>query len=125
MTGADYSSLLYLSNVPDTNLTGHITGRSLDHSGGLSDELGTIFDSGNGCDFLILVQSETGNTKEDGTPEMSETTICAHKLMISQFPLFTASDDTSSITVSVSQSCRQLFSSFIRYAETTMICDII
>lgn len=93
---------------------------SLDHSIGLSDKLGQIFDSGNGCDFLILVQSETGNQQEDGTPEMTETTICAHKMILSQFPLFNASEETTSIAVSVSKSCQRHFTSFIRYTETTM-----
>lgn len=92
---------------------------SLDHSIGLSDKLGQIFDSGNGCDFLILVQSETENQHEDGTPKMTET-ICTHKMILSQFPLFNASEETTSIAVSVSKPCQQHFTSFIRYTETTM-----
>lgn len=90
---------------------------SVDHSLSLSDALGQIFDSGNGCDFFILVQSETENVSEDGTPEMAVKTFCAHKIILSQFPLFNASEGTTSITVSISQPCQQHFKAFIRYTE--------
>ncbi|TMS15210.1 Galectin-3-binding protein A [Larimichthys crocea] len=40
----------------------------LDQSISLSDDLGKIFDSGIGCDFPILVQSETGNRQEEWDP---------------------------------------------------------
>lgn len=98
---------------------------SLDHSMSLSDELGRMFDSGNSCDFLILVQSATGNRQEDGTLEVVGTTICTHKIMLSQFPLFNASEGTTNITVSVSQACQPHFTSFIRYrpTEATMTCN--
>lgn len=88
---------------------------SVDHRLSLSDALGQIFDSENGCDFFILVQSGTEN--EDGTPEMAVKTFCAHKIILSQFPLFNASEGTTSITVSISQPCQQHFKAFIRYAE--------
>lgn len=83
---------------------------SLDHTFSLSDELGQIFDRGNGCDFLILLRIETG-LQEEGSPE---TTICTHKLILSKFPLFNASEETTSITVSISQACQPHFTSFIR-----------
>ncbi|XP_078125364.1 galectin-3-binding protein A-like [Sander vitreus] len=104
-----------------TNLTISDSTHSLDHSITLSDELGQIFDSGNGCDFLILVQSATGNREEDGTPEMVGTTICTHKIILSQFPLFNASEGMTSITVPISQSCQPHFTSFIRYIYTRKV----
>ncbi|KAG7242850.1 hypothetical protein INR49_018105 [Caranx melampygus] len=92
----------------------------LDHSFTLSDDLGKIFDSGNGCDFTISVNSATGNKQEDGTMEMMETTICAHKMILSQFPLFDASENTN-ISVDVSEACQPYFTPFIRYLYTRKI----
>lgn len=91
---------------------------SLDHSIGLSDFLGQIFDDGNDCDFLIIVQSPTGNKQEDGTPEIRQKTICAHKMILSQIPLFNASVGISTITVNLSLTCQPHFTSFIRYIYT-------
>ncbi|GAA6231894.1 galectin-3-binding protein A-like [Lates japonicus] len=93
----------------------------LDHTFSLSDDLGQMFDSGNGCDLQILVRSATGNRQEDGTLEVVETMICAHKVILSQFPLFNASEENTSITVNISQSCHPYFSSFIRYIYTRKI----
>ncbi|XP_068434777.1 galectin-3-binding protein A-like [Clinocottus analis] len=94
---------------------------SLDHSISLSDERGQMFDSGNSCDFFISVQSLTGNTQEDGTPEVVNVTICAHKSILLQFPLFNASKGISGITVDIAQSCQPHFSSFIRYIYTRKV----
>ncbi|XP_068575120.1 galectin-3-binding protein A-like [Cebidichthys violaceus] len=91
---------------------------SLDHSISLSDERAQLFDSANSCDFSISVRSVTGNTQEDGTPEVFGLTICTHKLILSQFPLFNASEGITGITVDVSQTCQPHFSSFIRYIYT-------
>ncbi|KAM7386941.1 hypothetical protein PAMA_009527 [Pampus argenteus] len=91
---------------------------SLDHSVSLSDELGKIFDSRDGCDFLIIVQSTTGNRHGDGTLEMLETTICAHKTILSLFPLFNASEEMTNITVNIDQSCQPHFTTFIGYLYT-------
>uniref|UniRef100_A0A669D465 SRCR domain-containing protein n=1 Tax=Oreochromis niloticus TaxID=8128 RepID=A0A669D465_ORENI len=91
---------------------------SLDHSIGLSDFLGQIFDDGNDCDFLIIVQSPTGNKQEDGTPEIRQKTICAHKMILSQIPFFNASVGISTITVNLSLTCQPHFTSFIRYIYT-------
>ncbi|XP_073350357.1 galectin-3-binding protein B [Pagrus major] len=102
----------------DTNLTPIDSTYSLDHTFSLSDELGQIFDSGDGCDFLILVQRETGNRQENGS---TETTICTHKLILSKFPLFNASEEITSITVSISQACQPHFNSFLRYIYTRKI----
>ncbi|XP_044037250.1 galectin-3-binding protein A-like [Siniperca chuatsi] len=107
-----------ICETADANVTSGNSTHSLDHSIGLSDDLGQIFDSGNGCDFLISAQSATGNRREDGTLEMVETTICTHKMILSQFPLFNASEGITSITVNVSQSCQPHFTSFIRYIYT-------
>ncbi|XP_026181107.1 galectin-3-binding protein A [Mastacembelus armatus] len=103
------------------NMTNSDATRSLDHSFSLSDDLKNIFESGHGCDFLILVKSATGNRQEDGTMEMTETTVCAHKIILSQFPLFNASEGISNITIHVSQSCLPYFTSFIRYIYTRKI----
>lgn len=67
---------------------------------------------------MILVQSETGSDDEGGTHKVADT-ICAHKMILSQFPLFNASAETTALTVSLSKSCQQHFTSFIRYTETT------
>ncbi|XP_020503153.2 galectin-3-binding protein A [Labrus bergylta] len=107
--------------IPGTNTTIDDSAHQLDHSISLSDELGQIFDSGSGCDFLISVQSATGNRKEDGTLEMAETEMCAHKIILLQFPFFNASVESTSITVSISQSCKPYFSSLIRYIYTRKI----
>lgn len=90
---------------------------SLDHSISLSDDLGKMFDSGEGCDFLILVQRAT--REEDDTAEGVDVTVCAHHTILSQFPLFNASQETTSITVVVSKACQQHFIPFIRYIEST------
>ncbi|CAK6963040.1 galectin-3-binding protein A-like isoform X2 [Scomber scombrus] len=105
----------------DTNVTMSNSTHSLDHSASLSDDLGQIFHSGDGCDFQITVQSATGNKWEDGTPEMLETKICAHRMIVSQFPFFSTLMGMTSITVNVSQSCQPHFTSFIRYLYTRKI----
>ncbi|XP_044188116.1 galectin-3-binding protein A-like [Thunnus albacares] len=104
-----------------TNVTINNSTHSLDHSISLSGDLGQIFDSGDGCDFQITVQSTTGNKQEDGTSEMLGTTICAHKMILSQFPLFNTSKGMTSVTVNVDQSCQPHFTSFIRYLYTHKI----
>lgn len=109
------------TKVQDPNTTADNTIHVLDHSITLSDELGLIFESGTGCDFLIKAQSSTGNRNDNGTLEMVETEICAHKLIVSQLPIFKASEESASITVSISQSCQPYFTSFIRYIYTRKI----
>ncbi|KAM7371942.1 hypothetical protein PAMP_009142 [Pampus punctatissimus] len=101
-----------------TNVTISDSSYSLDHSISLSDELGQIFDSGDGCDFLIIVQTTTGNRQGDGTLKMLGTTICAHKIILSLFPLFNASEEMTNITVNIDQSCQPHFTTFIRYLYT-------
>ncbi|KAL7377655.1 hypothetical protein ABVT39_002751 [Epinephelus coioides] len=104
-----------------TNMTISDSIHSVDHSISLSDDLGQIFDSGSGCDFLILVQSPTGNRQEDKTLEMHETTICVHKMILSQYPLFNASEGITNITVNIRRSCQPHFTSFIRYIYTRKV----
>lgn len=104
--------------ISGNNVTISDSTHLLDHTFSLSDDLGQMFDSGNGCDLQILVRSANGNRQEDGTLEVS---ICAHKLILSQFPLFNAPEVNTSITVNISQSCQPYFSSFIRYTEAKMI----
>ncbi|KAM8845896.1 galectin-3-binding protein A-like [Spinachia spinachia] len=104
-----------------SNVTGGDAQYSLDHSMSLSDERGQIFDSGSGCDFSISVVSATGNTEEDGTPEVAGSTLCTHKAILSPFPLFNASEGVTGITVDISQACQPNFSSFIRYMYTRKV----
>ncbi|CAG5897823.1 unnamed protein product [Menidia menidia] len=94
---------------------------SLDHSISLSEDLGRIFDSGTGCDFLITLQSLTGNKEADGSPEKMKTIICAHKMILSLFPNFNTSSDMTSITVDISMQCQPYFTSFVRYFYTHKI----
>ncbi|XP_054615197.1 galectin-3-binding protein A-like [Dunckerocampus dactyliophorus] len=91
---------------------------SLDHSISLVDELGAAFDSGAGCDFLMVVQSPTGNKGVSGSPETTESTICAHKFILSQFPSFNTSEG---MVVNVSLTCQPHFPSFVRYLYTRKI----
>ncbi|KAM4530716.1 galectin-3-binding protein A-like [Odontesthes bonariensis] len=105
----------------NNNWTISDTTHSLDHSIGLSEELGQIFDSGTGCDFLITLQTPMGNNQEDGSPEMVVTTICAHKMVLSLFPTFNISSGMTNITVDISMSCQPHYTTFIRYFYTHKI----
>ncbi|XP_040918656.1 galectin-3-binding protein A-like isoform X2 [Toxotes jaculatrix] len=105
-----------------SNMTIIDSTHGLDHSFSLSDDLGQLFDRGSACDFLIFVKSATGNRQEDGTPEMGGKTICAHKMILSQFPLFEASEGISNITIEIDQSCQPYFTSFIRKQNRGVSC---
>lgn len=83
---------------------------SLDHSSGLSEEMGRIFDSGAACDFLIVVRS----SNED-VSETDALTVCAHKMILSPFQPFNVSEGSESVTISISRPCLQHFTTFIRY----------
>lgn len=93
----------------------------LDNSITLSEELGQLFDSGKDCDFLILVQSATGNKQPDGTMQTVDTTICAHKIILSHFTFFTAPEGVNNMTVQLIPTCLPHFSSFVRYLYTRKI----
>lgn len=86
---------------------------SLDHSADLSDNLGKMFDSGEGCDLLLLVGSELSK-------EGADVTICAHRVILSQFPRLSASQASTRMTVEVGKSCQQHFIPLIRYTGTNI-----
>ncbi|XP_023204424.1 galectin-3-binding protein A-like [Xiphophorus maculatus] len=94
---------------------------SLDHSTTLSDDLGKIFDSGTTCDFLIAFQTSTGAKQEDGVPDETMTTICAHKAILMLYPYFNASVGENNITVTVNTTCQSYSTSIIRYLYTRQI----
>lgn len=95
-------------NVGDAGPT-----HSLDHSADLSDHLGKLFDSGEGCDLWLFVGSEPA-------VEGAGVTVCAHRMILSQFPRFNASQASTSMTVDVGRSCQQHFIPFIRYTITNI-----
>ncbi|KAM3597303.1 uncharacterized protein V6R79_002794 [Siganus canaliculatus] len=97
----------------NSNMTIVDSTHSLDHSIGLSEDLGQIFDSGLDCDFLIVAQSSTGDRQE-----VVDTIICAHKMILSQYSFFSVSKEVNNITVNISYSCQPHFTSFIRYMYT-------
>ncbi|TNM97215.1 galectin-3-binding protein A-like [Takifugu flavidus] len=84
---------------------------SLDHSSGLSEAMGRIFDSADACDFLIVARTE------DSSETVSQT-ICAHKVILLPFRPFNVSKGAESITISMSRPCLQHFTTFIRYLYT-------
>lgn len=88
---------------------------SVDHSIQLSDDLGEIFDSGFGCDYLISFKSPNGNTLENGAPETTEMTICVHKLILKQLPFFSLSVGVNTTTVTLRKPCKPHLVSFVRY----------
>lgn len=96
--------------VPGSTSTTEESTHSLDHSSGLSEAMGRIFDGGDACDFLIVVQS----WNEEGSG-MENQTVCAHKMILSPFQPFNVSQGSESITISVSRPCLQHFTTFIRY----------
>ena len=85
----------------------------VDHSLELSEDLGQLFDSEEGCDFLIHGQTYTGLKRYDG--EMVNTTVCAHRMILSRFPGFNASTDVDEISINLTQTCRPHLPSLIRY----------
>uniref|UniRef100_A0A4W5QLF2 Soluble scavenger receptor cysteine-rich domain-containing protein SSC5D n=1 Tax=Hucho hucho TaxID=62062 RepID=A0A4W5QLF2_9TELE len=70
------------AGVVYTDLTSD-TAHFLDQSLGLSDDLGELFDRGDDCDFLIAIQSPTGNRDGERKLEVEERNICTHKLILS------------------------------------------
>ncbi|KAI1886458.1 hypothetical protein AGOR_G00195960 [Albula goreensis] len=71
----------------------------LDHSSGLSAQLGELFGSGRGCDFTITVQTAGGTPKEDR--------ICTHSLILSLYPdsaFFNATKGSDGFTMEVVRS---------------------
>lgn len=91
-------------------MTVYDTENSLDHSLDLSEDLGQLFDSQEGCDFLI--HTYTGN-------RLNNTTVCSHRMILSSFPGFNASTDANEISINLPQTCLPHFASFIRYRPYT------
>ncbi|XP_061079261.1 uncharacterized protein LOC133114081 [Conger conger] len=88
----------------------------LDHSLGLSGELGALFDSKRDCDLTIVVQSP-----EEG---LGEDTTCIHRLVLSlsaESPIFREALQSGNLTINVSQDCRSYVSEFLRYLYTREI----
>ncbi|XP_042577240.1 galectin-3-binding protein A-like [Cyprinus carpio] len=84
----------------------------LDNSLGLSDDLGLLFDSGDGCDFRINVQD---------TSEEEELTFCVHRMILMIYPELNITNDSRNLTVDVSQTCHPHVSAFLRYLYTRQI----
>ncbi|XP_059413491.1 galectin-3-binding protein A-like [Carassius carassius] len=85
---------------------------SVDNSLGLSDDLGLLFDSGDGCDFRIKV-------KDIG--EESELTFCVHRMILVFYPELNIRNGSRNLTVDVSQTCHPHVSAFLRYLYTRQI----
>ncbi|XP_051987587.1 galectin-3-binding protein A-like [Xyrauchen texanus] len=85
---------------------------SVDNSLGLSDDLGDLFDSGDGCDFSINVRDLS---------EKAEFTFCVHKLILMLYSKLNLKNDSRNLTVEVSQTCHPHASSFLRYLYTRKI----
>uniref|UniRef100_A0A8C4YXM2 SRCR domain-containing protein n=1 Tax=Gadus morhua TaxID=8049 RepID=A0A8C4YXM2_GADMO len=90
----------------------------VDHSLELSEDLGQLFDSEEGCDFLIHGYTYTGENRDDGLWEMVDTTVCAHRMILSRFPGFKASTDVDEISIHLTQTCLPHLPSLIRYVYT-------
>uniref|UniRef100_A0A9J8DEW8 SRCR domain-containing protein n=1 Tax=Cyprinus carpio carpio TaxID=630221 RepID=A0A9J8DEW8_CYPCA len=84
----------------------------LDNSLGLSDDLGLLFDSGDGCDFRINVQDVS---------EESELTFCVHSMILMIYPELNITNNSGNLTVDVSQTCHPHVSAFLRYLYSRQI----
>uniref|UniRef100_A0A8C1S7X5 SRCR domain-containing protein n=1 Tax=Cyprinus carpio TaxID=7962 RepID=A0A8C1S7X5_CYPCA len=84
----------------------------LDNSLGLSDDLGLLFDSGDGCDVRINVQD---------TSEEEELTFCVHRMILMIYPELNITNGSRNLTVDVSQTCHPHVSAFLRYLYTRQI----
>ncbi|CAL8274843.1 unnamed protein product [Lota lota] len=89
----------------------------VDNSLELSEDLGELFDSEVGCDFLIHGHTYIG-IRDDGLWEMVNTTVCSHRMILSRFPGFNASADVEHISLNLTQTCRPHLPIFIRYVYT-------
>uniref|UniRef100_A0A8C1R695 Uncharacterized protein n=1 Tax=Cyprinus carpio TaxID=7962 RepID=A0A8C1R695_CYPCA len=85
---------------------------SVDNSLGLSDDLGLLFDNGNGCDFRINIQDVN---------EESELTFRVHRTILMIYPELNIKNDSRNLTVNVSQTCHPHVSAFLRYLYTRQI----
>ncbi|KAK7174155.1 hypothetical protein R3I93_001365 [Phoxinus phoxinus] len=85
---------------------------SVDNSLGLSDDLGLLFDSGDGCDFSINVRDLS---------EEAELTVCVHSMILRIYPELNITNESRNLTVDVSQTCHPHASAFLRYLYTRKI----
>ncbi|XP_050961105.1 galectin-3-binding protein A isoform X3 [Labeo rohita] len=84
----------------------------LDNSLGLSDDLGLLFDSGDGCDFRINIQDVS---------EGAKLTFCVHSTILMIYPELNITNNSRTLTVNVSQTCHPHVSAFLRYLYTRQI----
>ncbi|XP_048008851.1 galectin-3-binding protein A [Megalobrama amblycephala] len=94
-----------------TNITGNRQ-FSVDNSLGLSDDLGLLFDSGDGCDFSINVRDLS---------EEAELTFCVHSMILMIYPELNITNESRNLTMDVSQMCHPHVSAFLRYLYTRQI----
>ncbi|NP_998038.1 galectin-3-binding protein B precursor [Danio rerio] len=97
--------------APGKNTTS-IRQMSVDNSLGLSDDLGLLFDSEDGCDFTIAVRDLS---------EEAELTFCVHRVILMIYPELNLTHDTRNITVDISQTCHTHVPRFLRYLYTRQI----
>ncbi|XDV14113.1 hypothetical protein PO909_002327 [Leuciscus waleckii] len=85
---------------------------SVDNSLGLSDDLGLLFDSRDGCDFSIKVRDLS---------EEAELAFCVHRMILMIYPELNITNESRNLTVDVSQACHPHVSAFLRYLYTRQI----
>ncbi|XP_039523119.1 galectin-3-binding protein A-like [Pimephales promelas] len=85
---------------------------SVDNSLGLSDDLGLLFKSGDGCDFIINVQDVS---------EEAELQFCVHRFILMIYPELNITNESRNLTLDVSQTCHPHVSAFLRYLYTRQI----
>lgn len=93
----------------------------LDHRVVLSDEMDELFRAGRFCDLSVTVQSSLSDDQSRTLQTTDTTTFCGHKAILSNVDAFNITENTTNITVQVTQSCIPHFSSFIRYLYTRKI----
>ncbi|KAJ8251462.1 hypothetical protein GJAV_G00221610 [Gymnothorax javanicus] len=89
---------------------------TLDHSFGLSMDLGALYDSKQDCDFTVAVRDPEENYEEE--------TFCIHRLVLSlgdERSLFHNTLQSGNLTINVSQDCRSYVSQLLRYLYTRQI----
>ncbi|KAI7789488.1 galectin-3-binding protein A-like [Triplophysa rosa] len=85
---------------------------SLDNSLALSDDLGALFDSEDGCDFNITVHDVS---------EEAELMFCVHSVIFHMFPELNVTQESKNLTMEVSETCHPHVSAFLRYLYTRRI----
>ncbi|KAL7850734.1 hypothetical protein SRHO_G00200830 [Serrasalmus rhombeus] len=85
---------------------------SLDHSLGLSEKLGSLFDSGDNCDFSILISDPSDE-------QVTTQTICAHRAILSLYLQLNIT--STNLSVEIGQTCHPFVSRFFRYLYTRKI----